>query len=84
MAKYKIVGYERNSGTKKTGQTYDWHIIHAVSERPMKGKDKVGNAVLTQMVGAADGILTQIPQPGEIWELSFDSRGRLDDAYPAE
>lgn len=84
MAKYKIVGYERNAGVKKTGQSYDWHILHAVAERPMKGKDKVGNAVLTQMVGADDGILTQIPVPGEIWELSFDSRGRLDDAYPAE
>ena len=84
MARYKIVGYERNAGTKKTGQPYDWHIIHAVAERPMKGKDKVGCACLTQMVGADEGILTQIPAPGEIWELSFDNRGRLDDAYPAE
>lgn len=84
MAKYEIVGYERNAGVKKTGQPYDFHIIHAVAKRPMKGKDKSGHAVLSQMVAESDGILTQIPQPGEVWELSFDSRGRLDDAYPAE
>lgn len=84
MAKYKIVGYERNAGTKKTGQAYDFHILHCVAERPMKGKDKVGCAVLTQMVGANDGILVQIPAVGEVWELEFDSRGRLDDAYLAE
>ena len=84
MAKYKIVGYERNAGTRKDGRAYDFHILHCVAERPMKGKDKFGSAVLTQMVGADDGILTQIPAVGEVWELEFDSRGRLDDAYPAE
>ena len=84
MPKYKIVGYERNTGTKKTGQPYDWHIIHAVAERPMKGKDKIGCAVLSQMVAESDGILVQIPAPGEVWEFSYDSRGRLDDAYPVE
>lgn len=84
MAKYTIVGYERNAGVKKTGQAYDWHIIHAIAERPMKGKDKIGNQVLQVMVGEEEGILTQIPAPGEVWEISFNSRGRLDDAYPAE
>lgn len=84
MAKYQIVGYERNKGVKKTGQAYDWHIIHAVADRPMRGADKVGHAVLSQMVAESDGILTQIPKPGEVWEFSYDSRGRLDDAYPVE
>ena len=82
--KYKIVGYERNRGVKKSGQPYDWHIIHAIADRPMRGTDKVGHAVLSQMVAESDGILTQIPLPGEVWEFSYDSRGRLDDAYPAE
>ena len=82
--KYKIVGYERNRGVKKSGQPYDWHIIHAIADRPMRGADKVGHAVLSQMVAESDGILTQIPLPGEVWEFSYDSRGRLDDAYPAE
>lgn len=84
MAKYKIVGYERNKGVKKTGQPYDWHIIHAIADRPMRGTDKVGHSVLSQMIAESDGILVQIPQPGEVWEFSYDSRGRLDDAYPAE
>lgn len=84
MAKYKIVGYERNAGVRKDGRSYDFHIFHCVSERPMKGKDKTGCSVLTQMVGAEDGILTETPGVGEVWELEFDSRGRLDDAYLVE
>lgn len=83
MAKYKIVGYEHNAGTsKKTGRPYDMHIIHCVSERPMKGADKIGSAAEQITIGAHDGILTQIPAPGETWEISFNSQGRVDDAYP--
>lgn len=85
MAKYTVVGYERNAGTgKKSGKPYDMHIIHAVSERPMRGTGKVGCAAEQIVIGADDGILTQIPAPGEVWEISFNSQGRVDDAYPAE
>lgn len=84
MGKYKIVGYERTTGTRKNNTIYDFHTLHCVSERPLRGNGNSGNAVLTQMVGADDGILTQIPAVGEVWELEFNSRGRLQDAYLAE
>lgn len=85
MAKYKIVGYEHNSGTsKKTGKPYDMHILHVVSEKPMKGQGKLGCSAEQIAIGADDGILTQIPAPGEVWEFSFNRQGRVDDAYPAE
>lgn len=84
MAKYQIVGYERNSGTsKKTGRDYDFHVLHVVSQRPMKGKDKTGCSAEQFVIGAGDGILAQIPNPGEVWEIEFNSNGRIEDAYPA-
>lgn len=84
MAKYKIVGYERTTGTRKNNTVYDFHTLHCVSERPLSGKGNAGNAVLSQMIGADEGILTQIPAVGEVWVLEYNSRGRLEDAYPAK
>lgn len=82
MAKYQIVGYEHNAGvSKKNGKPYDMHILHAVSERPMKGQNKMGRSAVQITIGAEEGILTQIPAPGELWEISFNQFGRVDDAY---
>lgn len=85
MAKYQVTGYEHNAGvSKKSGKPYDMHILHCVSERPMKGQNKIGRAVSQITIGAEDGILTRIPAPGEMWEISFNQFGRVDDAYPVE
>lgn len=82
MAKYKIVGYERNKGvSKKTGNAYDMHILHCVCSRAMSGENQAGNAVDKIVIGESEGILTGIPKPGEVWEISFNRSGRVDDAY---
>ena len=82
---YTIHGYERNAGTsKKTGRDYDFHILHGVSHEPLRGANKVGFAAEQIMIGADDGVLRQIPQPGEVWELSFNRAGRVVEAYPVQ
>lgn len=84
MAKYKILGYEHNEGINKQGKPYNIHVIHAVNQRPMKGKEKDGYNVKEIVVNEGDGILLQIPAVGEVWEFDFNARGRVEDAYIAE
>lgn len=80
--KYKVMGYEHTAGTsRKTGSRYDMHILHVVSERPMSNRDSIGYAVDKIVIGADTGILTQIPTPGEVWEIGYNRQGRVEDAY---
>lgn len=82
MAKFNIVGCEHNKGvSKKTGKPYDMYILHAVSDRPMSGMDKVGCGAYQFPIDAGAGILRSTPVPGEVWEIEFNMLGRIEAAY---
>ena len=77
--KVKIIGYERNAGfSKKKNANYDYHILHTQSCKPLSAAGCVGYEVLTIPIAHAQGIITQIPAPGEVWDISYDRAGRVD------
>ena len=83
--KVKIVGYERNRGfSKKKNADYDYHVLHTSSIRPFTAPGCSGYAVQTIVIAHSQGIITDVPTPGETWEISYNPQGKVDDAYAVE
>lgn len=80
--KVKIIGYERNAGfSKKKNANYDYHILHTQSCKPLNKPGCYGSEVATIVIREEDGVIVDIPKPGEIWEMSYDRAGRIEAAY---
>lgn len=79
MAQYKIIGVEHMKGTsKKTGRPYDMDILHVMSLSAPRNRELVGSEVDKISISRDSGIITKIPQPGDIIEIGFNRYGFVD------
>lgn len=85
MAQYKIIGVEHMKGTsKRTGRPYDMDILHVMSLSAPRNREIVGNEVDKITISRESGILTKIPQPGQIYDIGFNRSGYVDYAEPCK
>ncbi len=79
MAKAKVFGIQHRKGTSKKGFNYDADVLHVAFLDPSRAKEFNGCEVAEVWCERSNGIMTQIPKPGDIVDIYFNRSG-----YPEE
>ena len=78
MAKVKIIGIQHRKGTSKKGNSYDADVLHVAYLDPSRQKEFTGCEVAEVWCERSQGILTHIPNPGDICDIGFNRSGYVE------